>query len=370
MRPILRLIGRILGNFHAFALQVYGRYFVRVERFDGNAQQICKQIIDQLWDKDFYRTSLGHYNYFWTRDFGTACAALVHSGHTANVHHTLHWAIKHFRRGGAVTTSIDSVGIAFDAPAGHKAIDSLPWLLHSIWVSHYQLNITEREFLNKQLRHYTRQFLVKSTGHIKPNIHVAEMRDAVLYDRSAYAVTMVARMARCAEKLGLDAFLYSPRIYRDLLLEHYWNGRYFNADYNNTAYSSECALFPFYMGIVDDKTMATKTFNYIDKHNLNHPYPLKYTDQGRSFKHRLTMQAPIMPDYQDRAIWSWHGIFYLRLLKRYNDRRYPEMHARFSRMIERHGTWPEMLNTDGSWYYAPLYRGDPGMLWCVLYLDL
>jgi len=77
-----------------------------------------------------------------------------------------------------------------------------------------------------------------------------------------------------------------------------------------------------------------------------------------------------MPDYQDCAIWSWHGIFYLRLLKHYNDRRYPEMHARFSRMIERHGTWPEMLNTDGSWYYAPLYRGDPGMLWCVLYLDL
>ena len=39
-------------------------------------------------------------------------------------------------------------------------------------------------------------------------------------------------------------------------------------------------------------------------------------------------------------------------------------------MIEQHGTMPEMLNKDGSWYYAPIYRGDPGMVWAALYVDL
>jgi hypothetical protein len=29
-----------------------------------------------------------------------------------------------------------------------------------------------------------------------------------------------------------------------------------------------------------------------------------------------------------------------------------------------------MLNKDGSWYYAPLYRGDPGMVWVALFLEL
>jgi hypothetical protein len=29
-----------------------------------------------------------------------------------------------------------------------------------------------------------------------------------------------------------------------------------------------------------------------------------------------------------------------------------------------------MLNLDGSWYYAPIYRGDPGMVWAALFLEL
>ena len=39
-------------------------------------------------------------------------------------------------------------------------------------------------------------------------------------------------------------------------------------------------------------------------------------------------------------------------------------------MIEQHKTFPEMLNKDGTWYYAPIYRGDPGMVWAALYVDL
>lgn len=370
MHTVFRLVGRTVGNIRAMAKQINGRYFGSIQRFDGNAREICQQIVEQLWGGKFYRTSLGHFDYFWMRDFGTACAALVHSGHTANVHSTLHWALKYYRRANAITTSIDSLGNVFDAPANSKAIDSLPWLLHCIWVSHYPLSSAERQFLNRQLRTYTRRFLDKKTGYSKSGVHVAEMRDAVWYDRSAYAATMVARLARCADKLGLDGFLYSPQIYRELLVTHYWNGTYFNADFNNTAFSAECALFPFYMGIVDDKAMATKTFDYIDEQKLNYPYPLIYTNQTKAFKHRLIMQAPIMPEYEDHTIWSWHGVFYLHLLKHYGDKRYAEQHARFSRMIERHGTWPEMLNADGSWYYAFIYRGDPGMVWCALYLDL
>lgn len=370
MSVFFRLVGRTLGNIHALSKQIYNRYFGNIERFDGNAHDICQQIVARLWGGDFYRTSLGHFDFFWMRDFGTACASLVHAGNAANVHSTLHWALRYYRRAGAVTTCIDHLGNVFDAPANHKSIDSLPWLLHCIWVSHYELNTSEREFLNKQLRKYSRTFLNKETGHIKAGLHYLEMRDAVIYDRSAYSVTMLARMARCADKLGLDGFLYSPRIYRELLVSHYWNGRYFNADYNNTAFSAECALFPFYMGIIDDKKMVNKTFDYIDEHKFNYPYPLIYTDQTSAFKHRLIMQAPVMPDYEDHTVWSWHGVFYLHLLKHYKDRRYAEMHARFSRMIERHGTWPEMLNADGSWYYALMYRGDPGMVWCALYLDL
>lgn len=55
---------------------------------------------------------------------------------------------------------------------------------------------------------------------------------------------------------------------------------------------------------------------------------------------------------------SWHGVFYLHILKHYDHKEYAETKASFARMIERHGTWPEMLNPDGSWYNAPIYKGD------------
>lgn len=369
MQLFFKLIGRIFGTIRAEYRQIANRYWGKIERFDGNAHDICRQIVAKLWYKDFYRTSLGHFDFFWMRDFGTACAALFHAGNRDRIHHTLRWALRHYRKSGTVTTCIDSMGNTFNAP-GLKAIDTLPWLLHCLWVSHYDLNASEREFLNKQLKKFAKFFLVKESGLIKPGLTYAEMRDAVIYDRSAYSLALVARMARCAEKMGLDGFVYSPRIYRDELIAHYWNGHYFKADYSTDAFSAECALFPFYLGIVEDKVMVTKTFDYIDDQKLNKPYPLIYTNSTNVFKHHFWMQAPFMPEYEDHTIWSWHGVFYLHLLKHYGDKRYAKQHASFSRMIERHGTWPEMLSITGDWYLAPIYKGDPGMIWCALYLDL
>lgn len=369
MEHFFRVVGRILGTLRAEKRQIGNRYFGKVERFDGSARDICNQILDRLWYKNFYRTSLGHYDFFWIRDFGTACQPLVQYGHKDKVHHTLKWALRHYRKSDTVTTCIDSIGNTFNAP-DLKAIDSIPWLLHCIVVSDYEINGVERDFLNRQLRRYTKTFLNPETGLIKAGIHYAELRDAVIYDRSAYALSLVGRMAKCVEALGLTGFHFSPSIYRDELVTNYWNSQFFKADAITNAFSAECALFPFFLGIIDDKEMATKTFDYIDEHLLNKPYPLVYTDEPKAFKYRPWMTAPFMPNYAENSIWSWHGVFYLHLLKRYDDPRYDDQHASFSRMIERHGTWPEMLNADGSWYLAPIYKGDPGMVWCVLYLVL
>ncbi|MBP9667353.1 hypothetical protein KBD87_00905 [Candidatus Saccharibacteria bacterium] len=366
MEKIFRVVGSIAGTLHAEARQLINRYFGKVQRFDGDAAAICRQIVDKLWQGDFYRTSLGHFNFFWMRDFGTACKPLFNQGHKEKIHHTLRWALRHYRKAGAVTTCIDTAGNCFDAPA--KAIDTMPWLLHCLVVSHYPLNESERTFLEKMLRRYAKTFL-NSDGSLK-QMKVAEMRDAVVYDRSAYAVTFVARLARCAEKLQLDGFPFTTSQYRDDLLQNYWNGKYFNADRKTNAFSAECALFPFFMGIVDDKKMADKTLDYIHDQGLNKPYPLVYTDQADAFTYHWWMTAPFMPDYQSHSIWSWHGVFYLYVLRHYGRSEYEHQKASFARMIERHGTWPEMLAADGSWYNAPIYKGDPGMVWCALYLDL
>ncbi len=261
MKFIIRRVGGVLGTLRAEYRQIMNRYFGTIERFDGNAKQISGQIVDRLWEGDFYRTSLGHYDFFWMRDFGTVAGSLVNIGYSDRVHHTLKWALNHYRRAGDITLCIDKAGNTFNAPA-KRSVDALPWLLHSIVVSDYPLSLPERAFLDRQLEKYTQTLLDPISGDLLKKRY-AEMRDAVNYDRSAYAIALLARMAECAEKLKLSTFPFDVQIYKNDLIDNYWTGTFFKADRVTEVYSSECALMPFFLGIIDDAEKAAQTFDYI-----------------------------------------------------------------------------------------------------------
>lgn len=369
MKPFIRFVGTIAGLLHAEYRQIHNRYFGTIERFSGDAREICQQIVDRLWYGDFYRTSLGHYNFFWMRDFGTVAESLVNLNQTTHVHHTLRWALRHYMRAGAIKLCIDKAGNVFNAP-GQESIDAIPWLLHSLVVSSYTLNAAEIDFLNTQLRKYTAKFL-DETGDILPNIIFAEMRDAVHYHRSAYAIALVGRLAQCVETLMLVDFQFSPDRYSEILIENYWTGTYFRADRVSQTFSSDSALMPFFLGIVTDKGMADKTLDYINDKELNVPYPLHYGEvPEKPLRYRFGMGKFAMPNYTETSIWTWHATYYLHLLKRYNRSEYAAQYKSFSNLIERHGSYPELVQPDGSWYYAPFYRADPGMVWAALFLEL
>ena len=368
MKPILRSTGAILGLIRAEYRQLHNRYFGSIEQFEGSAKQICAQIIEKLWEGDFYRTSLGHFDFFWMRDFGTVCQSLVRLGQRERVHHTLRWVLLHYRRANTITLCIDKAGNTFNAPA-HRSIDALPWLLHSLVVSHYVLNISEHVFLQRQLKKYAKAYLDPITGDLL-QVSYAEMRDAVHYDRSAYSIALIARLARCTELLRLTAFPFRPQHYQQDLIKNYWNGTYFNADRSNQAFSAECALMPFFLHVIKDQAMVNKTMDYITNAKLNALYPLQYGEHSEEFKYRIGMGKYLMPNYTGTTIWTWHGTFYLHILKRYKRPEYDEQYAHFKAMIERHKTYPELINPDGSWYYVPIYRADPGMVWAALFQEL
>lgn len=364
----IRRSGAILGMLRAEYRQITNRYFGHIRHFEGDAREVCQQIVDETWGGTFYRTSLGHYDFFWMRDFGTVAEALVNVGEREKVLKTLQWAMHQYRRAGTVTLCIDKAGHTFNAPA-KKSIDALPWLLHSLVVSGYELSKLEHEFLQTRLRHYSKKFIDRKDGMLKA-VRYAELRDAVNYDRSAYSVALLGRLSVCAEELGLNAFLFPPETYRRALIDQYWNGKFFKADLSNDVYSSECALIPFYLKIIEDKDMANATVAYIQKKKLNKPYPLKYGEHQERFHFRPGMGPHIMPNYTGSTIWTWHATFYLHILKRYKHPTYKQEYEQFAKLIERHGTYPELVNPDGSWYDAPFYRADPGMVWAALFLEL
>lgn len=369
MKPLIRAFGATFGILRAEYRQIVNRYFSGIERFEGDAREISQQVLDRLWYGDFYRTSLGHYNFFWMRDFGTVAESLTNLNQTTHVHHTLRWALRHYRRGGRVKLCIDKNGNVFNAP-GKPSIDALPWLLHSLLVSHYYLNSEERAFLGAELSRYAEKFLTE-TGDIKKHARYAEMRDAVYYDRSAYAIALVGHLAYCVTMLELEGFPFEPSIYSDILINEYWTGEFFRADRSSTNFSSDSALMPFFLNVVENQEMANKTLDYIDKTELNLPYPMKYGEKpSKRLRYRFGMGPISMPNYTETSLWTWHATYYLHLLVRNNRSEYRKQYEKFSELIERHGTYPELTNPDGSWYNAPFYRADPGMVWAALFLEL
>lgn len=345
----------------------YYRYFRKHAKFEGDAEAISRAIVEKCWNGTFYCTSLGNFDYFWIRDFATVAKSLRQLGYVDKVRATITWALEQYMRRDAVTLCITPLGNLFDAPK--RGIDTLPSLIHCIWTAKYKLNEHEKNFLERKLQEYVEDYINPATGMLLPKSDDAELRDGAIYDRSAYSVAMIERMAWACKHLGLKSFPYSHMIYRQELLLHYWNGDYFNADFNNTAFSAECALIPFIMRSVEDTEKLNKTLDYIRDQHIARPYAMRYTNTPKRFHYRLWART-VMRNYAGDTIWTWHGAYYLRLLWGQNRPEAAENEMAFASMIERYHTFPELLNPDGTLYNSLLYKSSEGMIWAAIYLTI
>lgn len=342
------------------------RYFSKNGKFEGNTKQICQQIVDKTWNGQYYQTGLGHFNYFWIRDFGIVVDSLIKTGNIDRVHKTIDWALGKYLRSEKITLCIHGKGRLFDAPK--RSIDALPWLLYSISKSQYQLNNQQKQFLEKAIDRYTHDFIDSKNGDILSEISYSELRDAVNYKRSAYAVCMVYTAVKASNELRLKGFKHKSTVYSNML-NSYWNGKYYNADKNNDTFSAECNLLPFTLNIVNDKDKIKSIFDYISEKKINQPYPMKYTDDKSKFKYHWWGNL-IMPNYAGSTVWTWMGAIYLQLLNEYSSPEFSKQLQQFKKLIKKHRNFPELLHPDGAWYKVPLYRGDEGMVWAALLLEV
>jgi hypothetical protein len=342
------------------------RYFKSDKKFEGNTKQICRQIVDKTWNGRYYQTGLGHFNYFWIRDFGVVVDSLIKTGNLERVKKTIDWALEKYMSSGKITLCILGKGHLFDAPK--KSIDALPWLLHSINKSQYKLSNQQKQFLEKEIAEYNRDFINPKSGDILDGISYSELRDAVNYNKSAYAICMVHTAVKTSKELGLKGFKHGPAVYGKIL-DSYWNGRFFNADVDNKAFSAEGSLLPFALNIVSDKNKIQSVFKYIFEKKINLPYPMKYTDDKSKFKYHWWGNL-IMPNYAGSTIWTWMGAIYLQLLHEYSSPEFSQQLQQFKKIIKKYQNFPELLHPDGKWYKVPLYRGDEGMIWAALLLEV
>jgi len=333
-------------------------------RYPGNAKQICHQIIKDCWNGIFFQTSTTHFPQFWTRDFGLCTESLIKLGYTKEVEQTVRYALTQFQKHGKITTTISSKGKPFDVFS--YAIDSLAWLLHSITL----LNEPFKEFhplIEKEVRRLCTIAVDINTGLVN-NKKYSSIKDFAIRQSSCYDNCMLAVISASLKKLKLSNPLNIFN-YEKIIFEHFWNGNYFYDDSTKKLYvASDANLFPFYFGIIKEKSILKKAFQSIHDAQLDEPFPLAYTTKAAPVT--FISQEFLMKNYERDSTWLHIGPLYLKLLQNIDKKQAQEYIDRYTKMIEHFGTFPEVLFSNGKPFQSFFYHSDQGMLWAANYLTL
>ncbi len=334
------------------------------KKYPGNAEDICRAVIKDCWNGRFFQVSTGNFPQFWTRDFGWCALSLVKLGYQKEVHQSLRYALNRFSEHGKITTAITPRGKPFDYPV--FAVDSLPWLLHSIVASKFPY-YSYRHFLDRELQRFAKKVLDNDSSGLVKQAHFSSMKDLAVRRSSCYDNCMVALLAK--ELAGIKE-LKNPlkeHNYPALIKQQFWNGNYFYDDITQKPYvAGDANLFPFALGIIKDEEMLRVTLNSIREAGLDSPFPLKYTAQRKdaAFLRREILSR----NYEGNAIWTHMGPLYIKLVKQIEPELGKQYAEKYAQLIEKHGNYLEVFSPDGKPYRSPFYYCDRGMLWACNYL--
>ncbi len=334
-------------------------------KYPGDAKAICRQIVADCWNGRYFQTSTGHYSQFYTRDFGICAEALVSLGCLEKVARTLDYALSRFRSHGHATVAITPKGRPFDFP--NYAVDTLPFLMHALRAAKSRkLTDENKSFLESETRHLLRIAVDKKTGLVRKDRTFSSLKDYAARQSSCYDNAMLGMLSKDLDRLGMENPLRKYD-YPQLIKEHFWTGEHFLDDLSGKNYiAADANLFPFWTGVIKDREMLRSSMNAIRKEGLDQPIPLRYTKH----RQRMIFLERIVSGWQTHACWTIMGPMYIKLLKETDGKAAKVQTDKFSRLIEKHGNYPEILDSKGKPFQTLLYHSDTGMIWAGLYLDL
>ncbi|MFH1916398.1 MAG: hypothetical protein ABIJ21_03980 [Nanoarchaeota archaeon] len=354
------------------SLRMYRRKlsFKGFHQYKGDHKTICKAIINDCFDpkKQFFRTSTGHFNQFYSRDFGLCTGPLLKLGYKGEVHRTLQYALSIFSRHNAITTQITPDNIPVNS--FHQSTDSLPFLLRSLRLAKAtDLVEVYRPFLQEQALEYKEKVIDSSTGLVKSHRYFSSMKDGYKRNSSCYDNCCASLLQQELNSLHLRNPLKKYN-YEKLILDNFWNGKYFYDDLDKDKYvAGDANTFPFYFDIITDKNIKKKALTSIHTEKLDKPLPLKYTNT-RNKKKELFWPKVLAPNYEGNTTWLHLGMAYIEVIQPHDKKLAGQYLKKVKELIEKHKTFPEVLNPDSTPYSSPFYQCDEGMLWASIYLSL
>jgi hypothetical protein len=369
------------------ALLMFRRAHTPFTEHEGNIDDICKKIISLCDNGTYFMVSAGHFQQFYTRDFGMCVKSLIKLGFEKRVHTSIEYALVKFMHAKKITTTIDHRGICIDFFA--PAADSLPFLLHAIHISNYSLNQAEIEFIEDQIALYYAYFWNNQQNCVTRHKYISSARDHYIRDASCYDFCMVGWTKNLCQKLNLFNPFKEEVDFEKLLLENYWSGDYFYDDLtiteqqnqqqkqnkqnqtntqSNSIITSDAQIFPFYTGICQDKTKYNQAFNTIYKQELNQPFPVQYAKVREKYKERF--ESFLAPNYEGNTIWIHVGLCYLEVLENYDIAQLKIELQKYTTLVEIHKNMLEVFYKNGKPYKTLLYKADENLLWISIYYRL
>ena len=337
-----------------------------IKRYQGNADDICKQVVHDCWNGRFFQTSTTHFPQFWTRDFGWCTESLLKLGYKDKVEKTIIYALCAFSKHKKVTTTISKKDKPFDFPT--YAVDSLPWLTHSLVLNKNKEIIENNSiFLEKEVKKFFEIVVDKKSGLANP-IHFSSMKDLAVRKSSCYDNCMISLLSSNLKKLKLENPLKEFN-HKKIIKENFWNGSFFYDDLSKGKYvAGDANIFPFYLKIINNKKMLQSAITHIHESRLDFPIPIKYTTKNAPIK--FIWSEIFLHNYERDSIWAHMGPLYIKILKKTNKEDAEKAKAAYTKTIETYKNYLEVFNSYGKPFTTPFYRSDEGMLWAANYLTL
>ena len=354
-------------------------------RFEGSAEDIVRAGLETCWSGEYLTASPGTYQQFWTRDTGFAAPALVGLGAPwpERLLSSLGWAIGVWRhRRTHVTTTISPL-FRWPVDVFDYGVDSLPLLLASLRsltcsadpAVASRARALAREhggWIADEVAFFVDQVVDPSTGLVRADRTFSAHRDTFKNGSTAYANSMVALLGRTVAETGWGPDLLSRHFpdWGTLLRGHFWTGDRFRDRLGTDVTSGEANVWPFFTGLIDDRSMLAAALETLRREGYTTPYPLKFEVEHRTANELLLFRL-WSPDYQTTTSWTSLGSIYLSLLREIDLVGAAAGLDRMRQLIERDGTFWEVLDSRGRpWRSASrLSVSDTSMLWGAILLE-
>lgn len=339
-----------------------------LHEYEGNAEEICRKIVEECWNGNYLQTSTnhGHYCCFYMRDFGWAIDSLLKMGYEERVQKTLEYVLGVYSKD-KLTTTITPKNKCIDV--FKYSPDSIAYLVRCLKLGGKKDTIERYEdFILKEVKKCYELCFDEVNSLIRRDKEFGSMKDSTHRNCSTYDNTMLAMLSMDLNSLDLDNPFQGYDIKR-AMKENLWNGEYFYDDIHKRDFvTGENNTYPYWTGVFTDENMVKSSIRSIQTAGLDDPFPLKYS--SKKVSKEMFWRKWIVSDYQTHSIKTHMGAIYIHVVKKVNPelaRRYTEI---YTEKIEKHKTYLENFNSQGEPLDTTFYYSDEGNLWAANYVTL